>query len=147
MENYIKKFAEWSSSNNNNSNNSAKPHKYPSPPSSPVPPSNAMSLKQNFLKDSTPRVNNGSSLKDSNNFDNVTQTPITGRLLVNIVEGHKLNVSNYQAKPYCVVEFERNEVVTREAIKDDLSSRGKPMEFLDLVRAATSPVWRHKAVL
>jgi len=80
-----------------------------------------MSLKHNFHQDSS-RVNNGSPKSGSprggsdNNFDNVRQTPITGRLLVTIVEGHKLNVSNFQARPYCVVEFERNEFVARKAI-------------------------------
>src|SRR3954453_5019316 len=110
-----------------------------------------MSLKQHFHQDS-PRVNNGSSKfggKSDDTFDNITQTSIIGRLLVTIVEGHKLNVSNFQARPYCVVEFERNEFITREAMRDsDLPiSRRKPIDFLDIVRAATSPVWKQKTVL
>jgi hypothetical protein len=107
-----------------------------------------MSLKQHSNQNSF-QVNNNSLKFDGDTFNNVTQTPITGRLQVTIVEGRKLNVSNYQARPYCVVEFERNEFVTREAMKDsDLPiSRRKQMDFLDLVRAATSPVWKQKAVL
>src|SRR5947209_13131453 len=68
-------------------------------------------------------------------FASITQTPPTGRLSVTILAGRKLNVSNYQAKPYCVVEFERNEFVTREAIREgDLSAHrdGKQMNFMDL---------------
>ncbi|CAG8739615.1 4623_t:CDS:1, partial [Rhizophagus irregularis] len=70
-----------------------------------------MSLKQQFYQDSS-RVSTkaGSSRGSDNTFDNVTQTPIAGRLIVTIVEGQKLNVSNYQSRPYCVCEFERNEV-------------------------------------
>ncbi|CAB4391205.1 unnamed protein product [Rhizophagus irregularis] len=108
-----------------------------------------MSLKQQFYQDSS-RVSTktGSSRGSDNTFDDVTQTPIAGRLIVTIVEGQKLNVSNYQSRPYCVCEFERNEVVTREAMRhSDLpNQRSKPMDFLDLFRAATTPVWKHKAV-
>src|ERR1043165_2583619 len=144
MTDYIRKIVEY-----------AKINKYPTSPSSSGPnPAISMSHKHNFQQDSS-RVNNGSPKSGSprgesdNNFDNVTQTPITGRLSVKIVEGRKLNVSNFQSRPYCVVEFERNEFVTREAIRDsDLpNTRGKPMDFLDLVRSATSPVWNQKAVL
>ncbi|CAG8782620.1 27380_t:CDS:2, partial [Racocetra persica] len=143
--------------------NIAKINKYlPTPPLSPEPhspelnpkvsmPFNGLSTKQHQhrseLGQETPRSASPSS-DPSSAFDNVTQTPVTGRLSVTIVEGRKLNVSNFQARPYCVVEFERNEFVTREAIRDcDLpSSRNGKIEFLDLVRAATSPVWKQKAV-
>ncbi|RIA97083.1 kinase-like domain-containing protein [Glomus cerebriforme] len=142
MTEYIRKFAYWSNSNSNSNNNATKMNKYPTPPSSPEP-NPAMSLKHQFNQDSNSSLS-GSPRGESNTFDNVTQTPVTGRLLVTIVGGNKINVSNYQAKPYCVVEFERNEVVTREAIRDT-NQRGK-VDFLDLVRAATAPVWKHKAV-
>ncbi|CAG8607239.1 4865_t:CDS:1, partial [Racocetra fulgida] len=143
MTDYLKaKFVEWS--------NNAKINKYlPTPPSSPdIHPrdstsfNNGLSSKQyqhrSELGQETPRSASPSS-DPSSAFDNVTQTPVTGRLSVTIVEGRKLNVSNFQARPYCVVEFERNEFVTREAIRDcDLpSSRNGKIEFLDLVRAAT----------
>ncbi|CAI2167730.1 16521_t:CDS:2 [Funneliformis geosporum] len=126
----------------------SKPHKYlPTPPSSPeLNPTMPMSLNLTSNQEhSSKSVRNESE----NNFNNVSQTPLTGRLTVNIVEGRKLNVSNFQARPYCVVEVERNEFVTREAIRDSdlpISRGGKQMEFLDLVRAATSPVWKQKAV-
>ena len=103
-----------------------------------------MSLK---IQDSS-QVNNDSSKfggESDDTFNNVTQPPITGRLQVTIVEGRKINVSNFQARPYCVVEFEHNEFVTREAMRD--SDLPIPRDFLDLVRAATSPVWKQKAVL
>ncbi|CAB4411023.1 unnamed protein product [Rhizophagus irregularis] len=102
-----------------------------------------MSLKQQFYQDSSRVLTKpGFSRGSDNTFDNITQTPIAGRLIVTIVEGQKLNVSNYQSRPYCVCEFERNEIVTREAMIDnDLpNQRGKPIDFLDLDRAATSPV-------
>ncbi|CAG8516349.1 1281_t:CDS:2 [Cetraspora pellucida] len=152
---YIKqKLVEWS-------NNAKINHYLPTPPGSPghsptgsmssMPYNNGLSTKQHQhrseLGQETPR--SGSPSFDPNSaFDNVTQTPVTGRLSVTIVEGRKLNVSNFQARPYCVVEFERNEFVTREAIRDcELpSSRNGKIEFLDLVRAATSPVWKQKAV-
>ncbi|GBB99293.1 hypothetical protein RclHR1_34740001 [Rhizophagus clarus] len=138
----LKRFVDWSSYN------ATKTDKYPSPPSSPEP-NPAMSLKQQFYQDSSRvTMKSGSSRGSDNTFDNVSQSPIAGRLLVTIVEGQKLNVSNYQSRPYCVCEFERNEVVTREAMRDSElpNQRGKPMDFLDLVRAATSPVWKQKAV-
>ncbi|CAG8615220.1 11591_t:CDS:2 [Dentiscutata heterogama] len=151
MTDYLKaKFVEWS--------NSAKINKYlPTPPSSPdLSPTVSMSSFNNVLSkqnhrselgQETPRSASPSS-DPSSAFDNVTQTPVTGRLSVTIVEGRKLNVSNFQARPYCVVEFDRNEFVTREAIRDcDVpASRNGKIEFLDLVRAATSPVWKQKAV-
>ncbi|CAG8505588.1 14338_t:CDS:2 [Gigaspora margarita] len=119
----------------------------PSPPLSPDhSPSASMSFNNNLSKHETSRSTSNSDPTSA--FDNVTQTPVTGRLSVTIVEGRKLNVSNFQARPYCVVEFDRNEFVTREAIRDcDVpSSRNGKIEFLDLVRAATSPVWKQKAV-
>jgi len=133
----LKRLADWG-------NNATKTDKYPSPPSSPEP-NPAMSLKQQFYQDSSRVSTKLGSRGSDNTFDNVTQSPVAGRLVVTIVEGQKLNVSNYQSRPYCVCEFERNEVVTREAMRDS-DSRGKPMDFLDLVRAATSPVWKQKAV-
>ena len=106
-----------------------------------------MSLKHNIHQD-FPRVNNGSPKSGSprggsdNNSNNAMHIPITGRLLVTNVEGRNLNISNVQARPYCVVEFERYEFITREAMRnsDLLNPRGKPMDFLDLARSATSPV-------
>ncbi|CAG8460610.1 24311_t:CDS:1, partial [Gigaspora rosea] len=123
----------------------------PSPPLSPPlsPHSPSDSFNNNLSKHNQHRSELGKETSRSTTtnsdptsaFDNVTQTPVTGRLSVTIVEGRKLNVSNFQARPYCVVEFDRNEFVTREAIRDcDVpSSRNGKIEFLDLVRAATSP--------
>jgi len=129
-----------------------KPNKYlPTPPSSPeLNPTMPMTLNLPNHQDSSSNDAQKSRNESDNTFNNVTRTSHTGRLSVTIVEGRKLNVSNFQARPYCVVEVERNEFVTREAIREsDLptSRGGKQMEFLDLVRAATSPVWKQKAVL
>src|SRR5436853_7032867 len=99
MADYLRKFVEY-----------AKINKYPASPTSSAPnPAISMSIKHNFQDSS--RVNNGSPKSGSprggsdNNFDNVTQTPITGRLLVTIVEGHKLNVTNFQQRPYSPLAF------------------------------------------
>jgi len=40
----------------------------------------------------------------------------TGKLYVNVVEARDLLLRNPQSRPYCVVEFENNEFVTRESL-------------------------------
>jgi len=40
----------------------------------------------------------------------------TGQLYVKVVEARDLLLKNPQSRPYCVVEFEKNEFVTREAL-------------------------------
>ncbi|CAG8507996.1 10205_t:CDS:2 [Diversispora eburnea] len=148
MTDYIKmKFVEWSKINKS----------LMTPPSSPeFNPAMAMQ-KQNSqdsyqdtleLGQETPRSGSPSSDQSTSAFDNVNKA-LTGRLSVTIVEGRKLDVANYQSRPYCVVEFERHEVVTKEAIKQNeisMSRNGKSVNFLDLVRAATNPVWKQKAI-
>ncbi|RHZ84655.1 hypothetical protein Glove_78g67 [Diversispora epigaea] len=94
----------------------------------------------------TPRSGPLNSDQSITAFDNVGKA-FTGRLSVTIVEGRKIDVANYQSKPYCVVEFERHEVVTKEAIRQYMSREdGKSTNFLDIVRASTNPVWKQEAV-
>ncbi|CAG8545913.1 1242_t:CDS:2 [Acaulospora morrowiae] len=130
--------------------------KYMTPPSSPEfhpQPSSmfgAQKQHQDFREFDQESPRSGSPNSDrANAFDNVSQTKLTGRLSVTIVEGRKLNVSNFQSRPYCVVEFERNQIVTREAKRESdlpMSRGGKQMDFMELVRIATNPVWKHKVV-
>ncbi|CAG8490652.1 11500_t:CDS:2 [Ambispora gerdemannii] len=162
MTEYLKKMklseiVDWTSNNSFRSSAQSKKSKFlqtppSSAPSSPeLPPSMSLDQPKHLQQElDSGRITPPESSHADNEaaFANVTHTPPTGRLSVTIVAGRKLNVSNYQAKPYCVVEFERSEFVTREALRDsDLSSHkdGKQMNFMDLVRAATNPVWNQTA--
>jgi len=158
----LSELVDWTSNNGFRSSVQSTTKYLPTPPSSPKPaPTMSMSLNLSKEKQLQPQKdleidsNNDQTTLESSRiidtdaqFASITQAPPTGRLSVTILAGRKLNVSNYQAKPYCVVEFERNEFVTREAIRDgDLSAHrdGKQMNFMDLVRAATNPVWNQTA--
>ncbi|CAG8543004.1 3218_t:CDS:2 [Diversispora eburnea] len=96
----------------------------------------------------TPRSEFRSSDQNITAFDNVSKA-FAGRLSVTVIEGREINVANFQSRAYCVVEFGQCEVITKEAIRQNntsMSRGGKSMNFLDLVRADTSPVWKQKAV-
>ncbi|RHZ82150.1 hypothetical protein Glove_114g189 [Diversispora epigaea] len=98
----------------------------------------------------TPRSGPLSSDQSITAFDNIGKA-FTGRFSVTIIEGRKIDVANYQSKPYCIVEFEQHEVVTKEAIKQYVTSihsreAGKSTNFLDIVRASTNPIWKQEAV-
>jgi len=62
----------------------------------------------------------------------------TGQLYVMVVEARDLLIKNSKSKPYCVVEFEKNEFVTREAIKTAVGSNAEG----EMVCAS---VWKHEA--
>ncbi|CAJ0763871.1 15311_t:CDS:10 [Entrophospora sp. SA101] len=156
MSYFTKKIADWSnpkqkmyltplscspdsdSSNSSTDSINAKKQLFELPANNSTPTSNKKSSKSS-------KHNNSAKLSTA--FDNVEQKSLTGRLNVNIVEGRKLNVSNFQSRPYCVVEFDRDQFVTREAIRDSdlpIQRGGKPVDFLDLVRAARCPIWKQK---
>ncbi|ORZ31837.1 kinase-like domain-containing protein [Catenaria anguillulae PL171] len=59
-----------------------------------------------------------------------------GRLWIRVVEARHLTVRNPQmARPYCVVEFDRNEFVTKEATPGRMDPSGM-----------VCPTWRHEAM-
>ncbi|KAI9309974.1 serine/threonine-protein kinase SCH9 [Zopfochytrium polystomum] len=49
-------------------------------------------------------------------WDVTTSAPAKGRLWINVIEAKNLLVRSPDARPYCVVEFEKNEFVTKEAV-------------------------------
>jgi serine/threonine protein kinase len=61
-----------------------------------------------------------------------------GQLYVKVVEARDLLVKNSQSKPYCVVEFEKNEFVTREAIKTAIGTNSDG-------EMVSSSIWNHDA--
>jgi len=161
MSEYFKKmklseFVEWST-------NQLKTKYLPTPPASPElhpsvqmalnpPPqkgfhsdsSTTKSSEHVFQKETLAELDSQGNPASDTTFDNVPQTPPTGRLSVTIFAGRKLNVNSVHAKPYCVVQFEKNECITQDATREGalpLQRGGKSVDFLDLVHAATSPVW------
>ncbi|KAJ1565629.1 hypothetical protein HK405_011937, partial [Cladochytrium tenue] len=109
---------------------------YPRDAHSPRPATNAVAI---------PRVPSGdftaaaASAGNSGNWDIKPFDPARGRLWINVVEARHLLVRSNDARPYCVVEFEKNEFVTKEAVAltasapDGSDDRG------------FSPVWKHEA--
>ena len=62
---------------------------------------------------------------------------ITGRLWINIVQAKALAVTSpNHTRPYCVVEFDRNELITREPLQT-ICNPDKSVEVL----------WKHEATL
>jgi len=61
-----------------------------------------------------------------------------GQLYVKVVEARDLLIKNSMSKPYCVVQFEKNEFVTREAIKTNVSSNADG-------EMVSSSIWNHDA--
>ncbi|KAJ3267786.1 hypothetical protein HK104_005619 [Borealophlyctis nickersoniae] len=53
-----------------------------------------------------------------------TRAPAKGRLWVKVVEARNLLVKSPKSRPYCVVEFEKNEFVTREPYTSNLPIYG-----------------------
>ncbi|CAG8554242.1 1959_t:CDS:2 [Paraglomus occultum] len=132
----LSEFVEWST-------NQLKTKYLPTPPASPeLHPSVQMALNpppqkgfhsdssttktsehvfQNDSKNGRPTLaeldSQGNPASDTT-FDNVPQTPPTGRLSVTIFAGRKLNVNSVHAKPYCVVQFEKNESITQDATRE-----------------------------
>lgn len=72
-----------------------------------------------------------------------TSVPVKGRLSVQVVEARNLLVKNPNCKPYCVVEFESNEFVSREAVSIQyahVQANDDPTPSVGMF-----PVWRHEA--
>jgi len=47
---------------------------------------------------------------------------IRGRIYIRLVEAHGIPLQSINSKPYCVVEIEKNEFITREAVKSELNA-------------------------
>jgi len=62
----------------------------------------------------------------------------TGQLNIMVVGARDLLIKNSMSKPYCVVEFEKNEFVTREAVSTTIGTNS------DGEMVATA-IWRHQA--
>jgi predicted AlkP superfamily pyrophosphatase or phosphodiesterase len=81
--------------------------------------------------------------------ENPQFTTARGRLWLKVVEARHLIVPNIKrARLYCVVEFEKNEFVTREAIF------GSENKLVGIIPTETNqgyplanPSWRHEAML
>lgn len=79
-----------------------------------------------------------------------------GKLFVNIIEARNLNVSQpMRARPYCVVEFDKNQLTTCDALRQDHNpigipipnARAKPIDYMKMAKDASCPRWKHEAVL
>ncbi|KAJ3051632.1 hypothetical protein HK097_007356 [Rhizophlyctis rosea] len=79
--------------------------------------------------------------------------PAKGRLYIKVVEARNLLVKSPNSRPYCVVEFEKNEFVTKEAISNSANGHaqnghgygGQGNGYGNGQDAGFSPVWRHEA--
>jgi hypothetical protein len=78
-----------------------------------------------------------------------TSQPAKGRLWIKVVEARNLLARSKHSKPYCVVEFEKNEFVTREAVsvEFDTGNNGMDVEVDPEKDGGLSPVWKHEATL
>ncbi|KAJ3411148.1 hypothetical protein HDV05_002662 [Chytridiales sp. JEL 0842] len=80
-----------------------------------------------------------------------TSQPAKGRLWIKVVEARNLLSRGPISKPYCVVEFEKNEFVTREAVSFDVnggSNAGSAAMDIDNdpdKQGGLSPIWKHEA--
>lgn len=69
----------------------------------------------------------------------------SGRLFINIVEARDIIVKRTvidQSQLYCVVQFEGNELVTREAAK----KLDGPIATLTRMGTSVNPLWKHEAI-
>jgi len=81
------------------------------------------SIKEMFSKRSGKKNSkqdvNGSNESLNGNRDNDI---IRGRIYIRLVEAHGIPLQSINSKPYCVVEIEKNEFITREAVKSELNA-------------------------
>ncbi|KAI9217749.1 hypothetical protein BC828DRAFT_408214, partial [Blastocladiella britannica] len=82
----------------------------------------------------------GATTTLSTTHENPELCAARGRLWIKVVEARNLAVpTTHIARPYCVVEFERNELVTREALVSSGTGGAHHQN-------ASCPVWRHEAM-
>jgi hypothetical protein len=65
-----------------------------------------------------------------NHLDGVETAHARGKLTIAVVEARNILSRNVNGRYYCVVEFEKNEFVTRETASGD-----------------ANPAWKHEATL
>lgn len=104
--------------------------KYPNNSKYDIEPQHPNKQYQEYHNTSSQKEHN--PLRDSNGMPN-------GRLYIKVVEARDIIMKNPNSKPYCVVEFEKNEFVTKEAIKTTPSSTN------DMNESTFNSVWNHDA--
>jgi len=62
-----------------------------------------------------------------------------------LVEAHGIPLPNSNSKPYCVVEIEKNEFITREAVKSELNTIDNG-NYKDSI-PTFNLLWNHDAAL
>jgi len=62
-----------------------------------------------------------------------------------LVEAHGIPLQSVDSKPYCVVEIEKNEFITREAVKSELNTIDNG-SFKDSI-PTFNLLWNHDAAL
>lgn len=64
-------------------------------------------------------------------------TPPVGLLCVKIIQARNLNVSNTDARPYVVVQFDQNEFISREPV-DGTVTPGAPITIQNVIKLTSS---------
>jgi len=78
------------------------------------------SIKEMFSKKAS-KKNSKQTLENS--YENLRENDIIkGRIYVRVVEAYGIPLQSIDSKPYCVVEIEKNEFITREAVKSELNT-------------------------
>ncbi|KAL5036892.1 Serine/threonine-protein kinase [Batrachochytrium dendrobatidis] len=98
------------------------------------------------------------AMDTTNDIWSVPASAVCGRLWIKVMEARNLLMTGLTARPYCIIEFDKNECVTREAI----AINGNPVspqaaallgsfipsavpEPVDNVQPGLCPVWLHEA--
>ncbi|KAJ3042465.1 hypothetical protein HDV00_007235 [Rhizophlyctis rosea] len=82
------------------------------------------------------------------NVETPQTPPAKGRLFIKVVEARNLLVKSNNSRPYCVVEFEKNEFVTKEAVSTGAQNgHGHANGFGagQDPNGGFNPVWKHEA--
>lgn len=83
------------------------------------------------------------SILDSSNENNASVP--NGRLSIRVIEARNLI---YARHPYCVVQFDKCEFISKEPIQITAFNHGPPnQQQIDFDQVFISPVWKHEASL
>ncbi|KAG0344196.1 hypothetical protein BG004_004645 [Podila humilis] len=139
----------------NTSTNSSSSNGGVSQSSSPIVFSTTSEISAPFTQ-KTSSSSNPTSLTSSDSSSSAavpsssasSKSPV-GHLFLQIIEARNLTLVNPQAvsRPYCLVEYDQNELITPSAIQDNgndiMGRRRGATDIFARAMAASSPKWRH----
>jgi len=80
-----------------------------------------------------------------NSYENLRENDIKGRIYVRVVEAYGIPLQSIDSKPYCVVEIEKNEFITREAVKSELNTIDNGTHKNTIPIPTFNLLWNHDA--